>query len=491
MIVPLFVLHRTRGKSIRALLLLLGVPLSINASNRQPSRTGSTLLPIRRTWRRLRRLFVRHPHFATTEDYGAHEKMERSVDRIGDFGGADFAELATWLFASSLSNHRVVHQRIDEGSLLWRAVKLSGGPILEVGRAAGGSTLILLGASGSRPVISIDRWPAHSFISQQVFDRPDVAKRLKLYRQSSREPIAETEFGMMFVDADHSYEGVCHDIATFWNGLKSFDGKPPLAAFHDAADNPISYVEPVRLACQELVAEPGIARIVESWGSMLILEKTGNIDRERWYAKQDTAFWGRFVDGKHPVLKPRTFRNWLHNDRATLRLGSENLLGDENVEHDSWQKEGLIVETVSDFGSDNPLRLMRETRVAGEHGVAKTIRIERPALSFTAFLRPHNLDALRLGVTDPECRELAHADFELGNESRIVGAAALAGVEIVNAGYQYRNGYFWCSLAIRLPEPVPAARFAVNALGAGSKMSYLGNRNCGFFINLSSVREIV
>ena len=451
------------------------------------------MLPIRRAWRWLRSPFDRHRRFATTEDYGAHEKMAHSVDRIADFGGADFAELATWLFASSLSNHRVVHQRIDEGSLLWRAVKLSGGPILEVGRAAGGSTLILLGASDSRPVVSIDRWPAHSFISSRVFDRPDVAKRLKLYRQSSREPIIETEFGMMFVDADHSYEGVCHDIATFWNELKSFDGKPPLAAFHDAADNPISYVEPVRLACQELVAEPGVARIVENWGSMLVLEKTGDIDRERWYAKQDTAFWSRYAIGTHPILKPRTVRNWLHNDKAALRLGSENLLGDENVEHDSWQKQGLIAERVSDFGADNPLRLMREMRVAGEHCVAKTIRVEQAALSFTAFLRPHRLDALRLSVTDPERSELAHADFELGNESRIVvDTAALADVEIINAGYQYRNGYFGCNLAIRWPRPIPAARFAVNALGAGSKrVSYSGNRNRGFFINLSSVREIL
>lgn len=454
-------------------------------------RTESTLFPIRRAWRWLRSRFGQHRQFATTEDYGAHEKMERSVDRIADFGDADFAELATWLFASSLSNHRVVHQRIDEGSLLWRAVKLSGGPILEVGRAAGGSTLILLGASGSRPVVSIDRWPAHSFISQRVFDRPDVAKRLKLYRQSSREPITETEFGMMFVDADHSYEGVCHDIATFWNELKSFDGKPPLAAFHDAAANPISYVEPVRLACQELVAEPGVARIVENWGSMLVLEKIGDIDREHWYAKQHTAFWSRYATGAYPVLKPRTFRNWLHNDRPALRLGSENLLGDENVEHDTWQKQGLILESVSDFGSDNPLRLMREMSVTGEHCVAKTIRVERAALNFSAFLRPHHLDALRLSVTDPERNEWAHADFELGTESRIVDTAALADVEIVNAGYQYRNGYFGCSLAIRLPKPIPAARFAVNGLGADRTISYSGNRNRGFFINLSSVREIL
>ena len=150
--------------------------------------------------------------YRTTEDYQAHDKMRHIVRRIPDFGHADFAELSCWLFAASLNNHRVVHQRIDEASLLWRAVKMSGGPILEVGRAAGGSTLLLLGASENRPVVSIDRAPFHAFIAEEVFQRPDVAARLKLYVQTSREPIAENEFGMIFIDADHSYEGICHDI---------------------------------------------------------------------------------------------------------------------------------------------------------------------------------------------------------------------------------------------------------------------------------------
>ncbi|MCU1295535.1 MAG: hypothetical protein JWP08_4385 [Bryobacterales bacterium] len=125
----------------------------------------------------------------------------------------------------------MVHQRIDEGSLLWRAVKMSEGPVLEVGRAAGGSTIVLLGASGARPVVNIDRALFHAFIAEDVFQRPDVASRLKLDVQTSGEPIAEVGFGMGFIDADHSYEGICPDIGMFWNKLKSFDGKPPLAAF--------------------------------------------------------------------------------------------------------------------------------------------------------------------------------------------------------------------------------------------------------------------
>jgi hypothetical protein len=435
--------------------------------------------------------FQSHRRHATTEDYGAHEKMERSVDRIGDFGSADFADLASWIFASSLTNHRVIHQRIDEGSLLWRAVKMSGGPILELGRAAGGSTLVLLGASGSRTVISIDRAPAHSFIAQRVFERPDVEGRLKLYRQSTREAIGESEFGMMFVDGDHSYDGVCHDIATFWNKLKSCDGKPPFAAFHDAADNPISYVEPVRRACLELLAEPGAARIVEDWGSMLVVEKTGDIDSDRWYAKEDSRFWTQYGDQGHPTVAPKITNARLSGLEAPRQWGAVNLLGEENVEDPSWIKQGLTVEPVKGFGADNPLRLLRETRGTSEHRIAKTVTLDCAQFCFSVFLRPCRAGALRLSVNRPGSGELGHVDFRLGAQPGVGATAVEAGGTIANAGFSYRNGYFHCEFGLRLAAPLEAATFGIYVLDATQQTgAYAGSRDRGFFMNLSSVREI-
>ena len=81
--------------------------------------------------------------YRTDTDEDWDDKVINLITDQEDFGSTDFADLASWIFASSLSNHRVVHQRVDEGATLWRAVKNSDGPILEVGRAAGGSTLIL------------------------------------------------------------------------------------------------------------------------------------------------------------------------------------------------------------------------------------------------------------------------------------------------------------------------------------------------------------
>jgi predicted O-methyltransferase YrrM len=427
--------------------------------------------------------------YVTTEDYHAADKMRNIVDRIDDFGNTDFAELSCWLFASSLNDHRVIHQRVDEGSLLWRAVKMSGGPILEIGRAAGGSTLVLLGASGSRPVISIDREPFHAAIAEHVFSRSDVAPRLKLYRQTSREPIAETEFGMLFIDADHSYEGICHDIGTYWNTLKSFDGKPPLAAFHDAADNPVTFVEPVKHACEELLAEPGAARLVESWGAMLVLEKTGDIDQDRWYKKEHEAFWQQYADRDHPILRPTNIRTRLHPDR-TIKLGSTNLLGDENVEHESWTKSGVEIDRAQ-LNVDNPLRLVRETAESGEHGVEKSAALNVSRLNFLAFLRPHRLETLRLSILHPDRSPIASVDVELGNCSRIGRTFTEAGVDLIDASFLYRNSYFACNLAVGLPAPLPAAVFSVKMLDpAGANEVYRGDGKRGFFINLSSVREI-
>lgn len=429
--------------------------------------------------------------YATTEDYHALDKQKRTVDRISRFGEADFADLSCWIFASSLINHRIVHERIDEGSLLWRAVKMSGGPILEVGRAAGGSTVILLGASGERPVVSIDRAPCHAEIADHVFCRPDVRSRLKLYVQTSREPISESAFGMMFIDADHSYEGVCHDIATFWPMLKSFDGKPPLAAFHDAADNPITYVEPVKHACEELVAEPGAARVVESWGSMLVLEKTGEINTDQWHAKEHLAFWEQFADRGHPVRRPKVVHAQLYRERPALRPGAVNLLGDDNVDNASWIKRGMTVERLP-LNEDNPLRRLRETQETSEHGIEKSIPLNTSRFNFSVFLRPHRLDMVRLSILDRDRSPLAQVDFSFGDGGGIRCNATATGVQIIDGAFLYRNGYFGCDLAIALPCRLPSATFAVNALDpSGEEAIYPGDGQRGLFINLWSVREVL
>ena len=428
--------------------------------------------------------------FIATEDYDSPAKQKRIVDSISNFGYCDFADLAGWIFAASLSNHRVIHQRIDEGAALWRAVKASGGPILEVGRAAGGSTTAILGASGDRKVVSIDRGPIYCSITDYIFSRPDVRPRLTLLTQSSREPILENEFGMMFIDGDHSYEGVCHDIAAFWNSLKPFDGKPALAVFHDAAENPITYVEPVKRACDELIAERGVARVVETWGAMLVLEKLADIDQDRWYAKEDRGFWKRFASSSYPVLSPKVIRGRLDANQALPRKAAANFLGDDNLDHSSWTKIGVELERPYPE-VDNPVRFVGETATAGPHGIEKSAKLGVARFSFTVFVRPVRMATLRLSILGPQRDRLASAEFELTNNSRIINPQTAAGIEIVDAAFLYGNGFFRCELSVVANNIIPSVTIAVDTLDKSGQLSHPGLPERGFLMNLASVRELL
>ena len=425
--------------------------------------------------------------FLTTEDYDAREKQIRLIDGIKEIGRSDFADLACWLFASSLNNHRVLHQRIDEGALLWRAVKNSGGPILEIGRAAGGSTTVILGASGDRKVVSIDRAPSHAEMAARIFERPDVRDRLTLYLQSSREPIAESTFGMSFIDGDHSYEGVCHDIASFWNMLEPMDGKPAIAVFHDAVANPIAYVAPVKRACDELIAEPGVAKVVGAWGSMLALEKLGDIDQDRWYAKESRDFWKRYASSAYPVLAPKILRGRLGSaDASIVTKATPNLIGEENVDDPSWIKTGVTIEGVYSE-ADNPVRFVRDVPGDGAHGIRKNLKRNLSEFRLIAFVRPIRSKVVRFTVLDAGGASLANVDFELTNASRILPPRSGEGVSVKDAAFLYGNGFFRCEVVVSLAGPSTASAIAISAPAEASDAK---ETERGFLINLASVRDL-
>ena len=367
----------------------------------------------------------------TTEDIDSREKTQRIISAIQDFGRSDFANLACWLFASSLNNHRVVHQRLDEASLLWRAIGWTEGPILEIGRAAGGSTLILLGASGDRRVVSIDRAPSHAWMAQNVFEREDVAERLTFYRRSSREPIAEDAFGMMFIDGDHSIEGVCHDIATYCNRLRPFGAWPALAAFHDGADNPLTFVEPVKHACDLLLTE-GAARKVESWGSMLVLEKIAPIDPARWYAKQHVEFWRGLEPGEPDFVSRIVSGTMTGKNTPALGHAGHNLLSDANIDEMPWIAERVSVDRLP-LNEDNPLRLVVARPGAHTHAIRQGFIPGVACWTFAAFVRPSRHGRFRFFVGNGDGGVLAHADLELSANARVLGGGAALGARLLDA----------------------------------------------------------
>jgi hypothetical protein len=142
-----------------------------------------------------------------------------------------------WLFQCDSRNRGIIRQGFDEAALLWKAVKATSGNILEIGRNKAGSTVLLAAASPGRTVYSIDiRLKNHSK-AQEYLERPENKSRVEVLVADSRKSLSGINYGFLFIDGDHSFEGVLADVVAHWNGLKESDGKPALAAFHDALPN--------------------------------------------------------------------------------------------------------------------------------------------------------------------------------------------------------------------------------------------------------------
>jgi Methyltransferase domain len=225
---------------------------------------------------------------------------------MGGERNENFEDLA-WLFCCDSRNRGIIAQDFDEAALLWRAVKESSGNILEIGRKRAGSTVLLAAAGGSRAVYSLDLRLRPHQRCKEYLNHPSNQGRIELRIANSRESLPGLTYGFLFIDGDHSFDGVLADVLAHWNALKESNGKPGLAAFHDAVPNDnykwrdehrrlhrfwirfknkfrkqqkpeISpdYEVGVNRVCQKLV-DKGLAERWGAAGSMLVLKKLADL----------------------------------------------------------------------------------------------------------------------------------------------------------------------------------------------------------------------
>jgi hypothetical protein len=195
-------------------------------------------------------------------------------------------EDVTWLFQCDNNNRGIIRLNFDEAALLWKAVKLSSGPILEIGRRHGGSTVLLKNATIDRVIFSIDIAPAHNPLCEEFFNLPENLKYLQLLNQDSKNTIPGQDFGLIFIDGDHSYEGVLNDTLAHWNSLISINNSIPLAVYHDAVPNDglkyldaENYCKGVKQLCDDLI-QFGYGKKLKTAGSMILIEKIRDIDKK-------------------------------------------------------------------------------------------------------------------------------------------------------------------------------------------------------------------
>ena len=141
----------------------------------------------------------------------------------------DFVELL-WLFNSPRETRDIIRLDLHEAGLLykyasqqWKTMPKTreGNIILEIGRYWGGTLMLLAMATHDSKVkiISVD-------VVEGCHD-PDVDDWLNEYEEKERLDIRtdnswameNVPLSMLFVDGDHSYEGVKRDFIHHWNYL--------------------------------------------------------------------------------------------------------------------------------------------------------------------------------------------------------------------------------------------------------------------------------
>ena len=142
-----------------------------------------------------------------------------------------------WLFQCDSRNRGIIRQGFDEAALLWKAAKATAGDIIEIGRNKAGSTVLLSAAAPGRTIHSVDIRLKNHPKAQEYLARPGKKECVHVLLADSRKPLLNVTCGFLFIDGDHSFEGVLADVIAHWNSLKAVEGKPGLAAFHDALPN--------------------------------------------------------------------------------------------------------------------------------------------------------------------------------------------------------------------------------------------------------------
>ena len=257
-----------------------------------------------------------------------------------------------WLFSSDNRNRGIISQNIDEASLLWRAARMTAGPILEIGRRHGGTTVLLLAAGGNRPVVSIDLAPEHHEECDRVFAEVAVSQpgRLQLMIADSRLPLDTSyRFGLLFIDGDHTYDGVRADTIAHWGAVSQQLGNPALVVYHDAVPNSglihegrPNHHEGVQKFCDELISA-GCAVARFSTGSSLVLEKTGELPFE-WV----------FEARKNRLLKRHDILTLVRQGGVGIELGvAEAFLSERFLEQKVLSHLYSIDMYAGDRGHDN------------------------------------------------------------------------------------------------------------------------------------------
>ena len=183
----------------------------------------------------------------------------------------DFVQLL-WLFNSPRETRDIIRLDLHEAGLLYKyASKVRAGNILEIGRYWAGSTVLLAVATHAKDmtkVISIDCIEGcHDPDADDWLNEYPWKNRIDI-RVDNSHTMENLPLSMLFVDGDHSYEGIKKDFYHHWNYLHG----PCLCHDYNELTTP-----GVTKFIDEFVKD-GYGEIIEQEGTMIALKKLKNYE---------------------------------------------------------------------------------------------------------------------------------------------------------------------------------------------------------------------
>ena len=224
----------------------------------------------------LRRLLVffikRDPKLAFD---ALRQKEGLSFENFPDRPQRNFEDL-DWLLGSNFANKGLLLMQFDEAAFLFRLVRARpGAQIMEIGRYHGGSAFLFAVAGDHNSMVtSIDIAPQNDELLQIALKKSGLAHKVQLVVGDSRAGEARVNsYDLIFVDGDHSYEGVRHDYEHWRKAVKPGG----YLAFHNACSGgpqTSTAPGPVRLTHEITVRDAEYFRREPDVGSLALFIRT-------------------------------------------------------------------------------------------------------------------------------------------------------------------------------------------------------------------------